>query len=105
MAKPKAKKIERLDYHECADYIGELLGYDLDDTLGKFGRKSYDDKIEYRCFWSFIVDHCEIHNGCEFWMPSPDDEWYFKDKNSEWVKPILEAFHKEFGEGPYWASW
>lgn len=109
MKKPTAKKIERLDYPECADYIEKKLGYNLRDTLGKFSTENTKsgayEKIEYRDFWHFIVDVCNVHNGCEFYMPDPKDEWYFKDNKREWIKPILEAFWEEFGAGPYWVEW
>jgi hypothetical protein len=99
MKKPEPRKIERLDYNECAKYIGEKLGYDLRDTLGKFKRQPYDDSIEYRDFWHLIIDRCDIHNGCEFWMPEEDSA------EEDWQVPILKAFWEEFGEGPYWVSW
>lgn len=99
MKKPKPKIIKRLDYHECKDYIEEKLGYKLRDTLGKFSTKDgYNSSIEYRDFWHFLVDKCNIHNGCQIWMPEPEC-------GNEWQRPILEAFHEEFGEGPYWVSW
>jgi len=99
MKKPKAQKIERLDYDECQKYISHKLGYNLRDTLGMFKGKKHNSKVEYRDFWHFLCDHCEIHNGSEFYMPTSDEA------TEEWQKPILEAFNEEFGEGPYWVWW
>jgi hypothetical protein len=105
MTKPKMKARESFDYHECADYIEAKLGYDLRDTLGKFDPKNSSnyENIEYRDFWHFICDHCEIHNGCEFYMPEPNSEDYKYAK--DWQDEILIAFWDEFGEGPYYVSW
>lgn len=99
MEKPKPQKIERLDYHDCSKYIEHKLGYDLRDTLGKFSGKKDWESIEYRDFWHFLIDTQEVHNGCDIYMPYPDET------EEEWQKEILQAFHNEFGEGPYWVWW
>lgn len=95
MKKPEPRLVKRLYYHECEEYIGHKLGYELRDTLGSCGKKN----VEYRDFWHFILDRRDIHNGCEFRMPSPTEA------KKDWQKVILEEFHKEFGEGPYWVEW
>lgn len=107
MQKPQPKTIERLDYLECVAYIEEKLGYELRDTLGKFklnnfdkSIQSFDKSIEYRDFWHFIIDNCEIHNGCEIYMPLVCED------NQPWQNEILKAFHDEFGEeAQYWIWW
>lgn len=96
LAKPKAEKMVVFDYHECAAFVGQKLGYDLCDTLGRF---TGNPKAEYRDFWHFLIDHCDIHNGCQIWMPTPEK------CNKDWQNVILQAFLDEFGEGPYWVSW
>lgn len=104
MEKPEPKSIKRLDYHECAKYIEHKLGYDLRDVLGKFSKANRDNGLwqttEYCDFWHFLMDVCgDVHNGCEIYMPEP------KQAKKAWQKVILEEFHKEFGDGPYWVEW
>ena len=98
MKKPKTKKVKRLDYHECADYISKKLGYNLRDTLGRWKGMVYQPDLEYRDFWHYLVEVCQISNGCEIYLPHPDDV-------KGWQKPILQAFWDEFGQGPYWVEW
>lgn len=98
MKKPEPKKIDRLDFHECIEFINDKLGYNIDDVEGY----NTDPTKEFKCFWHFITDVCEIHNGCEFYMPLPGD---YEDDEEPWVTEILEAFLDEFGEGPYYVSW
>ena len=62
--------IEELDYNECAAYIGNILGYDLNDTLGKFGKNPPFNNIEYRNFWHFLCNLDIIeHNGSLIYLP------------------------------------
>lgn len=105
MKKPKSKKVERLDYHQCEDFIEKKLGCKLRDTLGKFSPEALKDGSyktkEYRDFWHFIVSEADVHNGSELFL----DKESFKARAKSWQLVILEEFWREFGEGPYWVEW
>lgn len=99
MNKPKKIKLEMYDYHECEEYIAHKLGIkDLRDMLGKFQSTPYDNAIEYRDYWHYIMDKNDVHNPCQIWIF--DDEFA-----KSWQQEVTKAFFNEFGEGPYWVSW
>jgi hypothetical protein len=108
MNKPTPQTKEYYDYHQCSYYIAEKLGVvDLDDILGKFVNDSipYEERqhLEYRCFWDFLLDRLDIHNGCVIQMPEYDPEYC---KWEQWQIDVVNAFIEEFGEdAEYWVSW
>ena len=101
MDKPAPFTRTYLDYNRCSDYIGEKLGYDLRDTLGKYKTTTGWEEIEYQDFWHFILDcNPELHNGCEFRLPE------IECAEKEWQRVILQAFYDEFGKDTtYWLEW
>lgn len=113
MEKPTKQCMELWNYRQCEEYIGYKLGINLDDVENKWNRigttvttaQQVDEKFPdgvpnnkkpYHCFWHLIIDSCDIHNGCIFYMPSAKEDWQ---------KPIINAFLEEFGDGPYWVAW
>lgn len=92
MSKKKLKKpvpvtITKYDYSECAKYISQKLGYDIED-IG-------DDGLD---FWGFLCEELGIENGSLFQITSSylDDEDYEK---------IVKAFVEEFGEDANYECW
>jgi len=62
----------------------------------------------YQDFWHWLLDVCEIRNGCYFYLPIS----YFKVKkpleNQKWIVKILkmfEEFKDEDGKVFCWVSW
>lgn len=101
MDKPQLKTRQAFDYHECERYIEYQLGYKLGDTLGRWDTSPPKD-VEYRDFWHFLCDRCNLHNGSYFNMKHIDE-----DKNLKpWQLEIINAFYLEFGEdATYWVDW
>jgi hypothetical protein len=98
MKKPKLETMKYLDYSKCAKFIEHKLGYQLRDTLGKFS-KALSEDIEYRDYWHFICDACDISNGSLFYLP-------MSTYGEDWQKEITKAFEEEFGaDAEYMASW
>lgn len=100
MKKPKQRTHLMYDYHECAEYVAHKLNIkDLRDTLGKFKSNPYDDTIEYRDYWHYVLDkNGNVSNGAQVWI--------FEDEDGEpWQQEITKVFLDEFGDGPYWVSW
>lgn len=89
--KPTPKKVEKLDYTECVEFINGKLGYDIDNVKGS---------EEFRCFWHYLGDNLEIHNGCEITL-----DWLEPEEGEEWVQEILNAFHEEFGAEAIYDVW
>jgi len=101
MKKPKKRKIEHLNYHECAEYIESKLGYDLRDVNGRWKGEGSPKEVEYRDFWHFICDTQEVHNPCYIYINND-----LKDRAKDWQCVIIDAFVKEFGEDTeYWVEW
>ena len=92
----KSKKIEVIqkpepttntyyDYYECAAFISQKLGYDIDD---------HD-------YWGFLCDHRDVSNGGYITLPD-------EDEGTEEQQTITKAFNEEFGDGfevDYLTSW
>ncbi len=99
MNKPNKHTKSAYDYHECAQYVESILGYELRDTLGVFTHNR--DGVEHRDFWLFLVNSLDhISNGSYFSME------YLKEDSVQWAQDILEVFYKEFGEdATYWVDW
>lgn len=55
------------------------------------------DKIDFKCFWHWILDAKGIENGDSFCI-SEDDLDELTDKQ-EWIKTIIGYFLEEFGTG------
>jgi hypothetical protein len=99
MNKPEKKTIEYYDYYECEEFLREKLGYDLEDTLGKYTKAKKE--VEYRNFWHFLLDNCWVEN--ESFFTFQEIEEY--EEVEDWQKVILLEFIEEFGYGPYWTEW
>lgn len=91
MIKPE-KRVHQdalLDYHECAEFISDKLGYDIDDAKGNF--------------WHWVIENNEVRNR--------DTLYFYRDEdiNEDWVKPIFQAFIDEFadeeGTVAMWVEW
>jgi hypothetical protein len=102
MKKPESHTITLYDYHECAKYISEKLGRDVNDYSGKFPKQKdinyhgiyvYED-VEYQNFWHWLCDETGAVNGdtVEFYRDCLDDI------KEGWVRKIYGAFLEEFCE-------
>ena len=64
------------------------------------GYKKENDK-EFRDYWYWICNRCEIHKGCFFYLPElENDEW--------WIVEITELIIKNFPElkkEQIWVDW
>jgi|GEM_PF-2422786 len=103
MKKPEPRKIERLDYSECEEYIAWKLGIkNLRNVAGKsYDPKSPDYKKPYQDFWHFIVNYYDVHNGSTFTIFSE-----MLENAKDWQKTIIQAFIDEFGDNAeYWVEW
>jgi len=102
MLKPTPKnRASILDYNECARYIKYKLGYDIRDTLGVFRHRMGTNKLEYRDWWHFLIDHIEVHNPCEITIGSDLLEY-----GNKWQNEITQAFIDNFGDNvEYYVSW
>lgn len=95
--KPITKTVTYYDYHDCADYIEWILGYDLRDVLGKF-KNGKVNNVEYLDFWHFLIDGMEMTRAGIHMLPTAGKE--------EWQNKILEVFHNEFGkDAEYLFDW
>lgn len=95
MDKPEPVTRSFYDYQDCAEYISQKH-FD--------GRCLRDFSVgdEYRDFWHWVIDVCEVHNGCVLYLGA-DQLGLCKEP---WQREILEAFIKEFGDDQeYWVEW
>lgn len=103
-------------YHEVINYIEQKYDIKTDEYTPKNGftsehldaRSSHDKKHNrkpFLCFWHWIIDNYQIHNGSQFtlWY-DPEDE-----DTPDWVKEILkmifDEFEPEHGEMDMYVSW
>lgn len=93
-----------LQYHQCKDYISRKLGYDIDDTLGKWPKTEGQDNprnVELRRYWAFLIDRFNIHNGMVIHISSD-----LLEDAEPWEAEITNAFINEFGDNTaYLVSW
>ena len=83
IAKPELYTLKYYDYYECAAFISQKLGYDI-------------DKHDY---WGLLCDLCDVSNGGYITLPD-------EDKGTEEQQKITKAFNEEFGEIiDYLTSW
>jgi len=94
--KPAKKSIEYYDYFECIKYLSERKGY----------RKNSNHNSPYDIFWHFVVDRSSLNNGTFWYMDNNWLNWFDyrydtpeRVKYADKIKPILEEFLAEFGEG------
>lgn len=116
LKKPEMRTVSYWVFREVINYIEKKYDIKTDEYTPKAGftseqlegRSAYDkehDRKPYLCFWHWITDTHEIHNGCTFtlWY-DPEDEYV-----PEWVKEILEMifneFEPEYGELDMHVSW
>jgi len=76
--------------------------FNQDVAEGKWIESPYLD------FWHWIMDVCEIHNGCYFHVPI--DYWKNRTipENKKWIAEILKMFEEfadEKGDVFCWISW
>jgi hypothetical protein len=105
LPKPKKHTMEYFDYHEVAQYVESVLGYEIRDTLGKFSKGNKD--AEYRDFWHWLINKVDISNGSFDYMPFLSDYEDCEDEDMipEWVKPILKVFNEVIGEEKVVFAW
>lgn len=92
------------DYREVINYIEKKYNIKTDEYTPKDGftleqletRSSYNkenDRKPYLCFWHWIIDRHNIHNGSRFNLYYDDID----DENTPtWVKEILKMIFDEF---------
>ncbi len=101
--KPKPQKETKsyYDFNKCRDYIKEKYRYNPDDYLGMFKGKKTNNNVEFLCFWHFITDTKDIHNGCFFNMAKEDLEYLDgkHEKNKEFLAKVYNDFFSEFSDG------
>lgn len=98
--KPTPITKSAIDYHSAAMWIEQKLGYDLSDTLGMF-KEGHNPDVEYRDYWHFLVDNCDIQNDSKFWLTSD-----LLENCEPWQAEITQAFIDEFGdECEFWTNW
>lgn len=103
-------------YREVINYIEQKYNIKTDEYIPKNGftseqleaRSSYDKKHDQKpflCFWHWVTDHHEIHNGSHFtlWY-DPDDE-YVPDWAKEILKMIFDEFEPKHAEMEMYVSW
>lgn len=95
LTKPQPKQHRpAYDYGEIADFIEKKYAIKLR------GYKNEEDG-EYRDFWHFLVDRCQIHRGCYITVSEETG-----DGAEEWQKELLSLFLTEFGSSIYiWVDW
>lgn len=116
LKKPEMKTVSYWDYHEVIRYIEKKYDIKTDEYTPKAGftseqlegRSKYDkenDRKPFLCFWHWIVDNHEIHNGSQFtlWY-DPEDE-YIPEWVKEIMKMIFDEFEPEYGEIDMRVSW
>jgi hypothetical protein len=68
-------------------------------------RESNPKERPYQDFWHFLVDRCDIKNGC--WIHLPED-WEDDSSIEDWQKEILKYFQDFLGDDFYkrmWVEW
>lgn len=55
---------------------------------------------EYRDYWHFLVDRCEVRNGGTVRISSD-----LLESSAPWQQEITRAFIEEFGECEFWTEW
>lgn len=96
-------------FREVINYIEKKYNIKTDNYTPKAGfsleqLKEHDQK-PFLCFWHWITDRHEIHNGSYFtlWY-DPDDE-YVPDWVKEILKMIFDEFEPEYSEMEMHLSW
>ena len=131
MIKPTPITKAAIDWNEAVKFIETQLGYDLRDASGKADhfvnwcrrhnkdnagsnqeeQKQWSEYVtapdgqqrepEYRDYWHFLIDHCDIHNGGSFIIYS-----WLLDDCEPWQEAITQAFLDHFGdECEFWTDW
>lgn len=128
MIKPKKTRRSAVDYFQAAAFIEDKLGYKLRDTLDSKTHfikwckahkikpdgssqeqwKQYEEapdgnklRPEYRDYWHFLGDRCDIHNGGAMWIYRE-----LLEDSKPWQAEITQAFIDEFGDGcMFWTEW
>lgn len=121
LKKPTPKPRKALyDYSEVISYIERKYKIDTRDYAGRW--KETDsvkrEAIPYQDFWHWVVDHNEVHNGCDIVLDSgqlfhelslcKSDEDYktFYKYCPKFVLEIMKLIQDEFGdEVECWVSW
>ena len=117
-----------IDFGDARRWIEQLLGYQLRDTLNSHPHyhewcRKHDEKPdnnsheqyarykaatdgeaecpEYRDYWHFLVDRCDVHNGGTVTIDTD-----LLEGCEPWQADITQAFIDEFGdECEYWVKW
>lgn len=106
LVKPKKQTVteEFWDYSEVKNYINQKYKVDIDNFAGtRYTGK--DDDPPYQCFWHWVTDSQDVHNGCYIYLNV--GEIIETEEEEEWVKKIMQMFLDEFGEEEMrcWVSW
>jgi hypothetical protein len=103
--KPKKQTKEYWDWRSVQKYVEAKYKICMEDYGGKFKNSKVNEEAPYLDFWHWILDRCDIHNGCytTFYIKEWLDEKADGDELDEyvapdWVKEILQLIYDEFGE-------
>lgn len=106
MIKPEKKlQAPAYDWSECEEYIKEKYGI----NISNYSNWKPGSDVEFQNFWHWMIDVCEIRNGCYFEIDFRD--FYENDDSlKDWQKTILKIFIDEFQEGEedgvrFWVEW
>jgi hypothetical protein len=97
------------DYHACRDWINRVYRITIEDYANCFGPDG-DSERPFLSFWHWIMERCDIHNGCYFGLDLADEAE--DSETPDWVKQILLRFLVEFAPNDtegythwFWVSW
>lgn len=98
------------DYREVINYIEAKYNIKTDEYTPKNGFTS--EQLEkygqepYLCFWHWIVDHHNVHNGSSFTLYYDDiDDENTPDWVQEILKVIFDEFEPDYAEMEMYVSW